>query len=148
MAEGFFNHYNRRKEFLGASAGTRPAVEVKQFAVEVMKEKGIDISSHRPGPLTETMIKSAWLIFTMGCLSECPVTPPEKTVDWNFDDPAGKPIEEFRRVRDEIEHKIVELVQFLESANIEATSSELKESYLKFSKQQSSNGHFILHIGS
>lgn len=49
----------------------------------------------------------------MGCIKGCPVTPPDKTEGWDLEDPAGKPIEKYREIRDEIDRKVRELVSEL-----------------------------------
>ena len=110
MAEAFFNHYNKNKAYAGISAGTSPVGEVKTLAIEVMKEKGMDMSGQKPKMLEFGMAKQAERIFTMGCVKGCPVTPPDKTEDWDLEDPAGKPIVKFREVRDEIERRVKKLV--------------------------------------
>jgi len=110
MAEAFFNHYNRNKDYVGISAGTSPAGEVKPLAIEAMKEKGIDISRQKPKKLVSGMVKKAARIYTMGCTEGCPVAPPDKTDDWDLEDPAGKPIEKYREVRDEIERRVKKIV--------------------------------------
>ncbi|MCX6769597.1 MAG: arsenate reductase ArsC [Candidatus Micrarchaeota archaeon] len=110
MAEALFNFHNRNPEYAGISAGTEPAKAIKQGAVEAMKEKGIDISQKKPKKLDSGMVKKAARIFTMGCAKGCPVTPPGKTEDWDFEDPAGKPIGKYLEVRDEIERRVMKLV--------------------------------------
>ena len=106
MAEGFFNHYNKNPDLVGISAGTSPSESIKPLTVEVMKEKKIDISNNKPKSLTEDLVNNAQKIFTMGCIKSCPITPKEITEDWNLEDPAGKPIEKFREIRDIIEKKV------------------------------------------
>ena len=95
MAEGFFNFYNKSPEYIGMSAGINPSKEIKPEAIEVMNEKGIDISKQRPTLLDWNIAQKAYKIFTMGCIKGCPVTPKDITFEWNFDDPAGKPIEKY-----------------------------------------------------
>lgn len=113
MAEGFFNFYNKKSEYVAVSAGTAPSKTVKPFAIEVMKEKGIDISNQTPKMLTWNMAQDAYHVYTMGCIDSCPLTPPEKTEDWKLDDPAGGSIEKFRIVRNEIEQRIKRLISEL-----------------------------------
>jgi len=113
MAEGLFNFYNKNPEYIAVSAGTAPSKTTKPFAIEVMKEKEIDISRQTPKILTWDMAQNAHKIYTMGCINSCPLTPPEKTVDWKLEDPTGKPIKKFREVRDEIEKRIKKLVSEL-----------------------------------
>jgi arsenate reductase (thioredoxin) len=113
MAEAFFNHHNKNPEYFGVSAGTKPADRIKELAIEVMKEKGISMENQKPKMLDLGLAFSAHKIFTMGCVKGCPITPPEKTEDWKLEDPAGKSIEKFREVRDEIERRVKELVREL-----------------------------------
>jgi len=108
MAEAFA----KRRGLKAASAGTLPASAVNPAVVQVMKEKGIDVSSNAPKLLTTEMINQATLVVTMGCSVEevCPrpmlAKMQKKLVDWNLEDPKGKTIEEVRRIRDEIEAKV------------------------------------------
>ena len=107
MAESFFNSMAGD----GAeSAGISPAEEVDKGAIEVMKEIGIDISGKKPKALVPEMNEKFDLIVTMGCIDGCPVTPREKTIEWNIEDPKGKSIEEYRKARDMIKQKIKKLV--------------------------------------
>lgn len=115
MAEAFFNRLNRNPDYAGLSAGLKAADSIKPLAVEVMKEEGIDISKQKPKNLTFEMIERAERIITMGCVKTCPAAPPEKTVDWKLDDPAGKPIDEYRKVRDDIKSRIIGLIAELEA---------------------------------
>lgn len=116
MAEGFAKHYG--SDVLEVySAGTKLAERVNPNAVEVMKEVGIDINSHKPKLLDEIPPKVDILI-TMGCNVECPYIPCKLKEDWGLDDPDGKPIEEFRRTRDIIESKVKELIKRIKNNEI------------------------------
>jgi arsenate reductase (thioredoxin) len=110
MAEGFFNRLNKNPDYVGVSAGLTPVDAIKPLAVVVMKEKGVDISKQKPKNLTLEMIENALKIITMGCIKSCPAAPEEKTVDWKLQDPAGKQIEDYRRIRDEVEEKVKKLI--------------------------------------
>jgi len=113
MAEGFFNYYNKNPEYVGISAGLKMTDAVKPYAIDVMKEKNIDISTQKPKLLTLDMVENAYKIYTMGCIKSCPAAPPEKTFDWKLEDPSGKPIETYRQIRDDIEQRIKKLVSEL-----------------------------------
>lgn len=112
MAEAFA----RSLGLESSSVGTVPAKEVNPTVVQAMGEKGIDISKNTPKPLTSQMIDDASLVVTMGCSVEevCPrpmlARMQKKLVDWNLGDPKGKPLEDVRRIRDEIELKVKDLV--------------------------------------
>ena len=111
MAEAFFNHYATGKA-RAFSAGTRPASHTDRTVVGAMKELGIDISSQRPKMLTVEMLENADKVVTMGCGVEgiCPAsfTPVE---EWQLEDPEGKPIQKVREIRDEIEAKVMKLIE-------------------------------------
>jgi arsenate reductase len=109
MAEGFARKLG--SEVLEVySAGTHPAAEINQHAIEVMKEAGIDITKQYPKTLDEIPSELDILI-TMGCGVICPFVPNRHKEDWGLDDPAGKSAQEFRKARDIIEHKVIELVE-------------------------------------
>jgi protein-tyrosine-phosphatase len=112
MAEGFAKHYgNSKTETI--SAGTMPSGEINPLANQVMQEKGIDISKSKPKPITNQMVQEADTIIVMGCSAQgfCPAPLLGKVTDWNIEDPKGKPLEEVRRIRDEIEKRVKELVE-------------------------------------
>jgi arsenate reductase (thioredoxin) len=100
-----------------SSAGTIPASAVNSTVVEAMKERGLNLASNKPKMLTNQMIEEADYVVTMGCRVEdvCPkpliVKMEKKLVDWHIDDPKGKPIEEVRKIRSEIESKVLELLK-------------------------------------
>lgn len=98
-----------------SSAGTVPSTRVNPMVVQAMKERGIDISRKSPKLLTSEMINRASLVVTMGCSIEdaCPrpmlAAMQKKLIDWNLEDPKGKPIEEVRKIRDTIERNVREI---------------------------------------
>lgn len=111
MAEGFFNKY-APKGYEAISAGTKPISQINPIAVEVMKEADIDISNQKSKELTEDMIRNSSNIVNMGCMEKesCPTLFLQNLLDWNIEDPKGKPIEKVREIRDEIDQRVKELV--------------------------------------
>ncbi|MDP4095156.1 MAG: arsenate reductase ArsC [Bacillota bacterium] len=108
MAEGLAKYYGN--DVLDVySAGTHPVNEVNPEAIEVLKEIGIDISGNKPKLLDDIPYEIDILI-TMGCGVVCPFIPNKYEADWGLPDPAGQPIEEFRRVRDIIKDKVLKLI--------------------------------------
>lgn len=97
------------------SAGSNPATEVNPQAVAVLKEIDISIESQSPTRLTNEDVMMSDYVITMGCGDACPIYPGKKYLDWNLTDPAGKSIEEVRRIRDEIELKVRELLKEISS---------------------------------
>ncbi|MGD0055778.1 MAG: arsenate reductase ArsC [Acidimicrobiales bacterium] len=98
------------------SAGTSPGEHLNPAVIEVMREKGIDITDQRPQALTEEMGLSSDVIVTMGCGDTCPVYLGKRYLDWDLDDPDGMSIDQVRVVRDEIESRVELLVRELESS--------------------------------
>ena len=88
------------------SGGSEPAKAVNPAAVAAMAEVGIDISGHTPQPWTEAGLRSADVVVTMGCGDACPFYPGKRYEDWKVADPAGRPIEEVRSIRDDIAARV------------------------------------------
>ena len=112
MAEAIAQSYGIE----ATSAGTIPATTVNPTVVQAMKERSFNLSS-KPKLLTPQMIEAADTVVTMGCRVEdvCPkplvVRMEKKLVDWHIDDPKGKPIEEVRKIRSEIENRVIQLLK-------------------------------------
>ncbi len=111
IAEAFMNYYGKGK-VVASSAGIMLADKVNPTVVEAMKEKGIDISMNTPKLLTMKMAENADKIIAMGCSVEkyCPAPILKNVVDWNLEDPKGKPIAKVREIRDEIERRVLKLL--------------------------------------
>ena len=98
------------------SAGTRPAERVHPEVVEVMAELGVDLSGRRPQRLSMELAEQADIIVTMGCGDECPYIPGKRYLDWDLEDPTGRPVEEVRATRDDIARRVRQLVSELDGA--------------------------------
>jgi arsenate reductase len=96
------------------SAGTTPADRVHPEVVEVMDELGIDLAGRSPRRLTTEDAEWADVVVTMGCGDECPYVPGRRYLDWDLPDPRGLPLEEVRRVRDEISRRTRDLAADLD----------------------------------
>jgi len=111
MAEAFAKAYGKGK-LQANSAGTMPADEVNPRVVQIMREKGIDLTTSKPKLVTNQMVQEADMIIVMGCSASgfCPAPMLPKVRDWAIEDPKGKPIEKMREVRDEIENRVRMLI--------------------------------------
>ena len=111
MAEAFAKYYGKGK-IEALSAGTMPSKEVNPLVVEVMREKGIDISGNKPKLVNTQMIQEADVVIVMGCGAQgfCPAPLLKKVVDWELEDPKDKPIEKVREIRDEIGKRTKKLI--------------------------------------
>ena len=88
------------------SAGSRPAGHVHPEVVDAMRDLGIDLSGRQPHKLDDNDMRWADLVVTMGCGDECPFILGKRYVDWELDDPSGRPVEEVRRIRDDITARV------------------------------------------
>jgi protein-tyrosine-phosphatase len=105
MAEAFAH----RNNIDAMSAGTEPSGPPHPEVIQVMKEIGIDVSGHSGRALTDEMVEKADRVITMGCAVDsaaCPAILYANTEDWGLDDPKGKPLDEVRRIRDEIRARV------------------------------------------
>jgi arsenate reductase len=112
MAAGFARRLGGERVIVH-SAGTAPGEHLNPAVVATMGERGIDIAEQRPQVLTEALGLSSDVIITMGCGDACPVYPGKRYLDWDLPDPAGMSVDEIRPIRDEIERRVVALLDEL-----------------------------------
>ncbi len=115
MAEGIAKHLSEGKIYVH-SAGTKPEENITLLAVEVMKEKGIDISHQEPKLITIDMLSASTHFVSMGygVQEACPVPIGISNIEaWDIEDPWGKDIEFFRKTRDIIKKKVEKLLKKL-----------------------------------
>jgi arsenate reductase (thioredoxin) len=111
MAEALFRKY-APQGYKSLSAGTKPSTEINPLAIKVMDEIGIDISKQKIKKITKDMMRNSDIIVNMGCMDKsfCPALFLNNLIDWNIEDPKGKPIEKVREIRDTIQQRVKELV--------------------------------------
>ena len=95
------------------SAGSAPAGTINAVVVLAMNEIGIDISKEFPKPMTDDIVRAADAVITMGCGDACPIYPGKRYEDWEVEDPAGKDIVIVRKIRDDIECRVMRLIEQL-----------------------------------
>jgi arsenate reductase (thioredoxin) len=106
------------------SAGSEPADRLHPSVVEAMAEVGIDLTRERPKLLRDEAVRDSDVVITMGCGDACPIFPGIRYEDWDLEDPSGKPLEDVRRIRDEIDGRVRRL---LEGLTGQAESAERSE---------------------
>jgi arsenate reductase (thioredoxin) len=123
MAAALLDHHADGR-VLVRSAGSMPAEEIHPPVVEVMDELGLDLTQEFPKPLTDEVVQASDVVITMGCGDACPVYPGKRYLDWELDDPSGRPLDEVRAIRDEIDRRVRELLdELLDQAEVESTSA-------------------------
>lgn len=109
MAHAFFERH-APSDIRAESAGNSPADAVWPEVVEAMQEVGIDLSRRRPRMIDlEMQLHADWAV-TLGCGDACPYVP-SRVEDWDLPDPKGRPLEEVREIRDEIERRVLNLIE-------------------------------------
>jgi protein-tyrosine-phosphatase len=109
MAEAFARmHGADRVEAF--SAGSRPSGKVNPKAIEAMRERGYDLARHGSKSLDEIPAGEYAAAITMGCGDACPMVQSAIHEDWQLPDPREMAPEEFRKVRDEIERRVLALL--------------------------------------
>lgn len=98
------------------SAGTQPGEHVHPEVVEAMQEIDIDVSGETPKELTQEQAEWADVVVTMGCGDACPYIPGRRYLDWELEDPKGRPIAEVRATREEIAQRVKTLIAELREA--------------------------------
>ncbi len=94
-----------------SSAGSDPGKEINPHVAQILKEKGLDPSKEFPKPLTESAQQEADIVITMGCGDACTFYPGKRYIDWDLEDPAGKPMEVVREIVSEIETRVLALLE-------------------------------------
>jgi arsenate reductase (thioredoxin) len=110
MAAAWFNRFALPQEARAISAGTDPADELHPEVLQAMWEVGMDLSRAAPQLLTQELAERCRLLVTLGCGERCPVVPGLRRIDWEIDDPAGKPPEAVRAIRDDLRARVRALV--------------------------------------
>lgn len=113
MAEGFARIHGEGV-VEAYSAGSNASGVVNPRAIAAMEEKGYDLTTHRSQKINEVPPGPYDVIVTMGCGDACPYVPADEREDWELPDPKAMPPEEFRKVRDEIERRVLRLIQRLQ----------------------------------
>lgn len=114
MAAGYLSHL-AGDDIEVRSAGSAPVDSVNPKVIEAMLEEGIDLRSQKPQILTTEAVQLSDVVITMGCGDVCPFFPGKKYLDWQLNDPAGQGIDAIRPIRDDIRHRIENLIAEIKS---------------------------------
>ena len=110
MAEGFARHHGKDK-VEAYSAGSEPSGTVNPTAVKAMAEKGVDLTKNRSKSLDDLPHTEWDWVVTMGCGDACPHVSAKHREDWRLEDPKHLPYEGYKRIRDEIERRVLALLR-------------------------------------
>ena len=111
IAAAVLTEHHGRGRVRVRSAGSAPGSQVNPAVAAVLRERGLDPDQQFPKPLTDEAARAADVIVTMGCGDACPVYPGKRYLDWQLRDPAGKTVDEVRPIVDDIEQRVLALLQ-------------------------------------
>jgi arsenate reductase len=109
MAAALLDHHAKGRVHV-RSAGSDPTDKINPAVMAALDEWGIDLSQEFPKPLTDEFVRAADAVITMGCGDACPIYPGKRYEDWELDDPAGQPVEVVRRIRNDIDARVQQLL--------------------------------------
>jgi protein-tyrosine-phosphatase len=114
MAAAFLKHH-AGDAVVVRSAGTAPADSINPAVVDAMHEVGVDLLAMgaTPKKLDNAAVQASDVVITMGCGDECPFFPGTRYLDWTLDDPAGLGVDAVRPIRDDIEQRVIALLDEL-----------------------------------
>lgn len=92
------------------SAGSEPGTAVNPVVAAVLAERGLSADDHVPALLDYDLVEASDVVVTMGCGETCPVFPGKTYEDWPVDDPAGQDIETVRRIVDDVDRRVRDLL--------------------------------------
>lgn len=107
MAAAIFNKFADPTKARAISAGTQPLDQIHLRVKMAMSEVDVDLSQAKPIKLTPELATGARYLITMGCKENCPFIPNVTMMDWPFDDPNGKELDQVRTIRDMIKAKVL-----------------------------------------
>ena len=71
-----------------------------------MSEIGVDLGTEYPKPLTDDVVAAADVVVSMGCGDACPIYLGKRYLDWTVSDPQGRPLNEVRAIRDDLDARV------------------------------------------
>jgi arsenate reductase len=95
------------------SAGSEPGTQVNPVVAQVLAERGLSTATETPKRLDDAVVQEADVVVTMGCGEACPYFPGKRYEDWVIDDPAGQDIDTVRRIVDDVDTRVRQLVDEL-----------------------------------
>ncbi len=110
MAAALTEHLSARRVHV-RSAGSAPERELNPVVIQALAERGISLEVAYPKPLTDSVVRAADVIITMGCGDACAYYPGKRYEDWDIADPAGQPLSVVRGIRDEVQARVTQLLR-------------------------------------
>jgi arsenate reductase len=95
------------------SAGSEPGSGLNPAVVQVLHERGLSTDGEAPKLLTYDGVQQADIVVTMGCGETCPVFPGKTYEDWPLDDPKGQDVDTVRRIVDQVDQRVQDLLRRL-----------------------------------
>jgi arsenate reductase len=111
MAAAFFNQLADPARVRAIAAGTRGGRSVDPQVIEAMREEGLDVGRALERRINLHLAMAAERVVTMGCGDDIPYDPGVKVEEWPIEDPRGQSAACVREIRDQIRHRVTEMVE-------------------------------------
>jgi protein-tyrosine-phosphatase len=106
-----FAQYHAGDRIEALTGGSGPAETVDPAMQDVMAEKKIDMGFRFPRSIQEAVAEAEPdLLVAMGCDDPGLEGASAERIDWNLSGPGGSGLDAMRRVRDEVEKKVLDLI--------------------------------------
>ena len=102
---------------IARSAGSQPKDSVNPVVAQVLAERGLPVGDHVPTLLDDSAVAEADVVITMGCGETCPFVPGKRYEDWVVDDPAGQDLDTVRRIVDDVDRRVRDLLRRLDGTS-------------------------------
>ncbi|MBL7486710.1 arsenate reductase ArsC [Frankia sp. AgB1.9] len=112
MAAALTRHYASTALHI-RTGGSDPGTQIHPEVIAAMKDIGLSLDEEFPKPLTDDILAAADVVITMGCGDRCPYMPGKRYEDWPIDDPATASVDQVAAIRDDIDHRVRDLVASL-----------------------------------
>lgn len=109
------------------TGGSNPQEQIHPEVLQVMAEVGLTLDEEFPKPLTTEVLAAADVVVTLGCGESCPILPGKRYLDWDVDDPSGKPADQVRQIRDELDQRVQALLTEIAPPHDGGTASDLHQ---------------------
>jgi arsenate reductase (thioredoxin) len=96
------------------SAGSQPKDSVNPVVAQVLAERGLSTDAESPTLLDNGVVSEADVVITMGCGETCPFVAGKRYEDWVVDDPAGQDLDTVRRIVDDVDRRVRDLMARLD----------------------------------
>jgi protein-tyrosine-phosphatase len=107
------------------TAGTNPSAELNPVVAATLAQRDLTLSAAYAKPLTDTVIRAADIVVTLGCPDAVHTEPGQEHYDWDVPDPEGKPPDAVSAVCDDLDRRVTDLLAHINQLQAQKGSDQL-----------------------